>query len=114
MLNLCLASTSSLTASLRAGLLLINIGVDGQAHSWALFINLTVNGQQQLDLLLWSSSLWTGGQHQLDFLLLISLLTASVCWTFYIDIIVNGQAHSWAFYIGIDNDGQASALGFYY
>ena len=38
--GLCLASTSSSTASLRAGLLLINIGIDGQAHSWALFISL--------------------------------------------------------------------------
>jgi hypothetical protein len=32
-------------ASLRAGLLLINIGVDCQAHSWALFINIIVDGQ---------------------------------------------------------------------
>jgi len=32
-------------ASLRAGLLLINISVDCQAHSWALFIDIIVDGQ---------------------------------------------------------------------
>jgi hypothetical protein len=38
---------------------------------------------------------------------LTSSSPASVCWAFYIDIIVDGQAHSWASCIDIVVDGQA-------
>ena len=38
---------------------------------------------------------------------LTSSSPASVCWAFYIDIVVDGQAHSWAFFVDIVVDVQA-------
>jgi hypothetical protein len=47
-----LTSTSSSTASIRAGLSFsVDIVFDGQAHSWALFIDIAVDGQFPLDFL---------------------------------------------------------------
>jgi hypothetical protein len=58
------SSKSSSTASVR-WTCIIDITVDGQAHSWTFFIDITIDGQRSLDLL--SST---------------STLTASVRWTY--------------------------------
>ena len=102
-------------ASLCAGLFLINISVDGQAHSWALFIGLTVDGQAHswtstLTSSLMASNSWT----YFIVVILVDRRPAWFRWTLYINIIVVGQANSWAFCINIVVNGQAHSWAFYY
>jgi len=115
-----------LTASLRAGLLLINIGVDGQAHSWALFINLTVDGQAHswtccINIVLdgqahsWTStsisSSWTDGQRgfaglSISTSSLMARLTPGLS-IISIDIVVDGQPPCWTLiFVNIIVDSQ--------
>jgi len=53
-----------------------------------------------------SVDLIVAGQRLLGFDSSKLSLTASVRWTCFIDITVDGQAHSWTFFIDITVDGQ--------
>ena len=53
-----------------------------------------------------SVDLIVAGQHLMGFDSSKSSSTASVRWTCFIDITVDGQAHSWTFFIDITVDGQ--------